>query len=100
MYYKTSRIMYHLKYNSNSWYIVSKAGIECDMKFKLPILFSPSNKPCDSSRVKSGKFGHHVTSDTHLETVEIQMRRLLMSRLIWIFTVCLVNLYFIPIIKI
>ena len=49
------------------------------------------------SRVKSGKFGHQVNSDTHLQTVEIQMRRLLMSRLIRIFTVCFVNLFFIPI---
>ena len=24
-------------------------------------------------RVKSGKFGHQVNSDTHLQTVEIQM---------------------------
>ena len=51
-------------------------------------------------RVKSGNFGHQVNSDMHLQTVEIQMRRLLMSRLIRIFTVCLVNLIFIPIIKI
>ena len=36
-------------------------------------------------RVKSGKFGHQVNSDTHLQTVEIQMRRLLMSRLFRIF---------------
>ena len=49
------------------------------------------------TRVKSGKVGHKVNSDTHLQTVEIQMRRLLMSRLIWILTVCLVNLFFIPI---
>ena len=43
-------------------------------------------------RVKLGKFGHQVNSDTHLQTVLIQMRRLLllMSRLIRIFTVCLV----------
>ena len=45
-------------------------------------------------RVKSGKFGHQVNSDTHLQTVEIQMRRLLMSRRIRIFTVFLVNLFF------
>ena len=45
-------------------------------------------------RVKSGKFGHQVNSDTHLQTVEIQMRRLLMSRLIRIFTVCLVNFFY------
>ena len=49
-------------------------------------------------RVK-GKFGHQVNSDIRLQTVEIQMRRLLMSRLIRIFTVCLVNLFFIPIIE-
>ena len=47
-------------------------------------------------RVKLSKFGHQVNSDTCLQTVEIQMRRLLMSRLIRIFTVCLVNLFFIP----
>ena len=35
----------------------------------------------DSNRVKSGKFGHQVNSDTDLQTVDIQMRRLLMSRL-------------------
>ena len=42
----------------------------------------------DFVRVKSSKFGHQVNSDTRLQTVEIQMRRLLMSRLIRIFTVC------------
>ena len=52
------------------------------------------------SRVKSGKFGHQVNSDTHLQTVEIQMRRLLMSRLIRISTVFLVYLFFIPIIEV
>ena len=46
-----------------------------------------------ASRVKSGNFGHQVNSDIHLQTVEIQMRRLLISRLIRIFTVCLVNLF-------
>ena len=50
-------------------------------------------------RVKSGKFGPHVNLDTHFQTVEIQMRRLLMNRLIRIFTVCLVSLFFIPIIE-
>ena len=45
-------------------------------------------------RIKSGNLGHQVNLDIHLQTVEIQMRRLLMSRLIRIFTVCLVNLFF------
>ena len=54
---------------------------------------------CVYYRVKSGYFGHQVNLDIHLQTVEIQMRRLLMSRLIRIFPVCLVNLIFIPIIK-
>ena len=45
-------------------------------------------------RIKSGNFGHQVNSDILLQTVEIQMRRLLMSRLIRIFTVCLVHLFF------
>ena len=53
-----------------------------------------------NDRVKSGNLGHQVNSDMHLQTVVIQMRRLLMSRLIRIFTVCLVNIFFIPIIKI
>ena len=35
----------------------------------------------------AGKFGHQVNSDTYLQTVTIQMRRLLMSRLIGIFIV-------------
>ena len=39
-------------------------------------------------RVKSVNFGHHVNSGIHLQTLEIQMRRL-----IRIFTVCLVNLF-------
>ena len=51
-------------------------------------------------RVKSGNFGHQVNSDIRLQTVEIQMRRLFLSRLIRIFTVCLVNLFLISIIKI
>ena len=38
-------------------------------------------------REKSGKFGHQVNSDISLQTMEIQMRRLLMSCLIRIFTV-------------
>ena len=51
-------------------------------------------------RVKSGNFGQQVNSDIHFQTVEIQMRRLIMSRLIRIFTVCLVNSFsFNPIIK-
>ena len=49
--------------------------------------------------VESGNFGHQVNSDIRLQTVEIQMRRLLMSRLTRIFTVCLVNIFFIPIIE-
>ena len=52
------------------------------------------------TRVKSGNFQHQVNSDIHLQTVEIQMRQLLMSNLIRIFTVCLVNLFFNPVIKI
>ena len=39
-------------------------------------------------RLKSGHFEHQVNSDMHLQTVKIQMRRLLMSRLIRVFTVC------------
>ena len=45
-------------------------------------------------RVKSGNFGHQVNSDIHLQAVEIQIIRLLISRLITIFTVCLVIFYF------
>ena len=41
-------------------------------------------------RVKSDNFGQRVNSDIHMQTVKIQMRRLLMSRLIRIFTVCLI----------
>ena len=52
-----------------------------------------------TTRVKSGNFGQRVNSDICLQTVNIQMRRLIKSRLIRIFTVCLVNLIFIPIIQ-
>ena len=38
--------------------------------------------PLKSRMAKAGKFGHQVNSDTRLQTVEVQMRRLLMSRLI------------------
>ena len=44
-------------------------------------------------RVKSGNFRRQVNSDIHLQIVEIQMRRLLLSRLVRIFTVCLFNLF-------
>ena len=50
--------------------------------------------------VKSGNFGHQVISDIHFQTVEIQMRRLLKSGLVRIFSVCLVNLFLIPIIEV
>ena len=49
-----------------------------------------------NDRVKSGNFRTQVNSDMHLQTVYIQIRRLLMSRLIGIFTVYLVY-FFIPI---
>ena len=41
--------------------------------------------------VKSGNFGHQVNLDIHLQTVEIHMRRLLMSCVIRIFIVCFVS---------
>ena len=44
--------------------------------------------------VKSRNFGHRVNSDTHFQTVEIQIRRRLMSRLIRMISVCLVGYYF------
>ena len=41
-------------------------------------------------RVKSDNFGQWVNLDIHMQTVKVQMRQLLMSRLIRIFTVCLI----------
>ena len=68
-----------------------KVGV---MLFKIVLeRWSVTQNP-EKTRVKSGKFGHQVNSDTRLQTVEIQMRRLLMSRLIRIFTVCEKLLYF------
>ena len=46
----------------------------------------------ENDRVKSGNFGHQVNPDIRLQTMEMQMRRLLMSHLIRIFTFGLVNL--------
>ena len=51
-------------------------------------------------RVESGHFENQLNSDIHLQTVESQMRRLLISRLIRNCTVCIINLFFIPIFKI
>ena len=49
----------------------------------------------DKNSVKSGNFfGRGVNSGIDLQTVEIQM-----SRLIRIFTVCLVNLFFMAILE-
>ena len=53
----------------------------------------------DTVRVKSGNLGQRVNSDIRLQTVKIQMRRPIKSRLIGIFTVCSVNLIFMPIIQ-
>ena len=62
-------------------------------KQRADVLEEVSMTHLANHRVKSGKFGHQVKSDSRLQTVEIQMRRLLMSRLIRIITVCLVNLF-------
>ena len=65
---------------------------------KMAYVYSPIDF-CNRKWVKSGNFGQLVKSDIHLQTVKNQMRRLLMSHLIRIFTVCLVNLLFIPMIQ-
>ena len=61
---------------SGNYYMTSRSG--CDIHYVL--------KSIKQSRVKSGNFGHQVNLDIRLRTVEIQMR--------WLFTVCLVNLFF------
>ena len=78
----------------------NKQKVQAQVGIDHYMLHSGNGVPPGCYRVKSGNFGHQVNSNIHLQTVEIQMRRLLMSRLIRIFTVCLVNLFFIPIIKI
>ena len=50
--------------------------------------------------VKSGNFGHQINSDIHLQTVEIQMRRLHMGRLISFSLFVQLIYFYIPIIKI
>ena len=51
---------------------MQSSSIDWDIKYQLnlQVFFK------DLSRVKSGIFVHQVNSDTHLQTVEIQMRRL------------------------
>ena len=49
-------------------------------KHKKANLFQVNNR---NSRVKSGNFGHQVNSDIHLQTVEIQMRRLFICLVIF-----------------
>ena len=72
----------------------------CIREHKSPIHFHmctldamESSLTCKYNKIKSGKFGRRVNSDTDLQTVIIQMRRLLRSRLIRIFTACLGNLF-------
>ena len=67
------------------------------LNLEVSIISTIDSHKISNHRVKLGKFGDQVNSDIHLQTVEIQMRRLLMSRLIRVFTVCLVNLLLIPI---
>ena len=77
---------------------VSSSFMSCLLQFTCSLFTTdPLKIKMLRYRIKSGKFGHQVNSDAHLQTVEIQLRRLLMSRIIRIFTVCLVNLFFIPI---
>ena len=59
----------------------------------------PQKREILITRVKSGNFGQRVNSDIRLQTVKIQMRRLIKSHLIRIFAICLVNLIFVPLIK-
>ena len=68
-------------------------------RLEMVILHIHVSETEPTSKIKSGNFGQRVNSDIHLQTVKIQMRRLLMSRLIRIFTFCIVNLIFIPIIQ-
>ena len=48
-----------------------------------------------TSRVKSGTFWDQVNSDLHLQTVEIQLRQLLISSRIRIFTVCFITVFYV-----
>ena len=95
-----ARLSYAISTNSSCVGIVMLFYINlviCMLKIKLKLYFVIHTRIRHC--IFSG-FGHQVNSDTHLQTVEIQMRRLLVSRLIRIFTVCLVNLFFIPIIEV
>ena len=70
--------------------IFQKIGTSSFDNFRWPKNVTFVSQP---TRVKSGNLGHQVNSDIPLQTVEIQMRRLLMSRLIRMFTVCIVYLF-------
>ena len=52
-------------------------------------MLAPFSRNLVSNWVKSGNFRHQVNSDIHLHTVEIQMRWVLMSSPIGMFTVLL-----------
>ena len=73
------------------------SGIHSDFQTAW-ILTRPTKMPCGlklfaKDRVKSGKSGRQVNSDTHLQTVEIQTRRL------QDFHCLLINVFIIPIIE-
>ena len=58
-------------------------------------MLAPFSRNLVRNSVKSDSFGHQSNLDIHLHTVEIHMIRLLLSRLIRMFTVCSVDLFFI-----
>ena len=58
----------------------------------IPIMQGTKCERSRLGRVKSGNFGQRLSSEIHLQTVEIQMRHL-----IRISTFFLVNIVFIPI---
>ena len=76
-----------------------KSAIPFKSQYTTAFLTSPASTQdfgahrirANASRVKSGIFGNQVNSDIHLQTVEIQMRRLLIRIFIQL---CLFNIYF------
>ena len=76
---------------ARSYTETSKTSADTETSFAIKSVESTCSSRGKNIRIKSGNIGHWVNSDIHLQTVKFQMRRLLMSRLIRISTVCLVN---------
>ena len=64
---------------ARSYTETSKTSADTETSFAIKSVESTCSSRGKNIRIESGNVGHWVNSDKHLQTVKIQMRRLLMS---------------------